>query len=111
MAALSLHPHALQPLRMATDLVHRDAGREFLRAVVEVDAIGEHLVHHRMHVVLAEWNAQHMVAHAAAGGVGHFGVLHVIARVREQVVIAGVVPMQMRRDHVVDVIRLDAERF
>ena len=51
------------------------------------------------------------MAHAAAGGVGHLGILEVIARIREQVVIAGVIPMHVGRDHMIDMIGLDAERF
>ena len=37
-AALGRDAHALQPFRMAADLVHRDAGRELVRAVVELHA-------------------------------------------------------------------------
>ena len=64
-----------------------------------------------MHVVFAERDAQHLVAHAAAGGVGHLGVLHVIARVGEQVVVAGVVLMHVGDDDVLDLVGLDAERL
>ena len=110
-AALGLHPHALQALGVAADLVHGDAGRQFLGAVVEFAAIGEHLAHHGVHVGLAERNAQHLVAHAAAGGVGHLGVLDMIARIGEQVVIAGMVPMHVGGDDVLDLVGFDAERL
>ncbi len=50
------------------------------------------------------------MAHASARRVGHFGVLNVIARVGKKIVIAGVIPMHMRGDHVVDLVGRNAER-
>src|SRR3569832_533317 len=110
-AALRLHPYRLQSLRVAADLVHGDARCDLVVAVVEIDEIVEHLLHHGVDVRRAERHADHLVAHTAARTVGHLGVLDVIARVREQVVIAGVVPMHVRGDHVVDLAGIDAERF
>ena len=110
-AALGLHPHALQALGVAADLVHGDAGRELVVAVVEFDAIGEHLRTIACTSLSLNgmrsiwWHMQRPVA------VGHLGVLHVVARVREQVVIAGVVPVHVGGDDVLDLVGLDAERL
>jgi hypothetical protein len=101
--------HTSQTLRVAANLVHRDTGRQFFSAVVEFHTIGKHFPHHRQHIVLAEGNAQHLVAHAASGGVGHLGVLDVIPRVRKQVVVAGVIPMHVGGDHMINFVRLHAE--
>src|SRR5262249_7775134 len=58
-----------------------------------------------------ERNTQHLMAHAAAGGVGHLGVLDVVARIGEQIVIASVVPVHMCRDHVIDLVGPNPERL
>ena len=49
-----------------------------------------------------------MVAHARAGGELHFAFLHVETGVREEVVIAGVIVVHMRRDNMLDIGTLDA---
>src|SRR5262245_44991734 len=51
------------------------------------------------------------MAHAAAGGVGHLGILDVIARIGAAIVIAGMVPVHMRRDHMIDLVGPNAERL
>src|SRR5262249_40586877 len=97
-AASGLDAHALQAFGMASDSVHRDAGCDLVNAIVKLDAIGEYLAHHCQHVAFTERDAQHLVTHATTGGVGHFGILNVIARVRKQVVVAGVIPMHVGGD-------------
>src|SRR4029434_11035896 len=72
-------------------------------------AIGKYLAHHCQHIAFAERNSQHLVAHAATGGVGHFGILNVVARIRKQVVVAGVIPMHVGSDDVIDLVGLQAE--
>ena len=79
-------------------------------AVVEFDAAGEHLAHHRDDVVLLEGVAQLRVAHAAAGRIVHLAVLQVIARAREQIVVAAVVVVHVADDHGLDLVRIDADR-
>src|SRR5262245_42591241 len=107
--ASGLYAHALQSLRMASDLVYRDAGNELVSAIVKCDAIGKYLAYHCQHVAFAERDSQHLVAHAATAGVGHFGILNVIARIRKQVVVAGVIPMHVGGDDVIDLVGLQAE--
>src|SRR5262245_40644075 len=106
--ASGLDAYALQTLRMASDLVHRYAGGELVNAIVKFDAIGKYLAHHCQHVTFAERDSQHLVAHASTGGVGHFGILNVIARVRKQVVVAGVIPVHVGGDDVIDLVGLQA---
>ena len=101
-AALRLHADRLQALGVAADLVHGDAGRDLVDAVVEDDAAVEHLAHHGDDVLLLERPLEVGVAHAAPGGVGHLGVLQMIARARKQIVVAGVVVMQVADDDVLD---------
>src|SRR5262245_65655504 len=88
-ASPGFHAHALQTFRMSADLVHRYTGRQFIHAVVEFDAIGKHFSYHRQYVVLAERNAQHLMAHAATRGVSHLNVLDVIESDGKTVVVAG----------------------
>src|SRR5579872_3503108 len=78
---------------------------------MEFAPVGKDLLHHGLHVALAERDAQHLVAHAASGGVGHLGILDVIARVGEKIVIAGVVPVHVRGNDVIDFVWLHAQRL
>src|SRR5437016_9657587 len=94
---------------MAADLVHRDTRREFLDSVVKFDTIGENFSHHCEHIALAEWNAQRVVTHAAAGGVSHLGILDVIARIGEKIIIAGMIPVHVSSNHMIDFVRLYTE--
>lgn len=57
------------------------------------------------------YDTQHLMTHAAAGRIGHLGILDVIARIGEEIVIARVIPMHMRRDDVVDLIRCNTKRL
>ena len=88
---------------MAADLVHRDAGRELVRAVVKLHAACEHAMHHARDVVGLERVVDLVVAHAAARHVLHLGVLHVEARVREQRAVAAMVVVHVSDDDVFDV--------
>src|SRR5215510_4030858 len=96
---------------MTAYLMHGDTRRELLNSIVEFDAISEYFSYHRKHVAFAERNAQHLMTHAAAGGVGHLGVLDVITRIREQIVVAGMIPMHVRRNHVIDFVGSNTERL
>ena len=82
---------------MSTDFVNRDVGGKLGSAIVKCDSAGEDLADHVGYVVQLEWNPQGMMAHAAAGAVFHFGILHLITRVRKQGVIAGVIEMHVAR--------------
>src|SRR5262245_13151323 len=110
-AAPRLHPHALQSLGVAADMVDGDAGHDLVLAVVEGDAAGEDLAHHCHHVIGLERHPQRCVAHAASGGVGHLAILQVIARARKQVVVADVIVMHMADDHGLDRGGIDADRL
>jgi hypothetical protein len=89
--------------------MQREVRRELGHAVMEHDAVGENLFHHGGHVVGLERNAQRLVTHAAAGAVVHFGVLQVITRLRKKPVIARVIIVHVRDDHVCDAVRIDAD--
>src|SRR5215831_14596537 len=77
LAAPGLHAHALQALGVAADMVDGDPRHDLVLAVMEVDAAGKDLAHHRDHVVDLERHAQRRVAHAAPRGIGHLAVLQV----------------------------------
>ena len=81
--APGLHAHALQPLRVAADMVDGDPRHDLALAVVKGDPVGKDLAHHRDDVLNLERHAKRRVAHAAARGIGHLAVLQVIARVGE----------------------------
>jgi len=76
---------------MAADQVHRDAGRDLARAVVEFDPARIEVAHQRHHVVDLALPAKPFVADAAAGRLRHLGVLDVERGLRKQVDIAGMV--------------------
>ena len=105
-----LHPHRLQSFGMAADVMHGDARHDLILAVVERAPAGENLAHHSNDVLDLERQAQRPMAHAASGGVGHFAVLQMIARLREQIVVAAMVVMQVADDDVFDAVGRDAER-
>src|SRR6185312_16230364 len=111
MASLRLHAHTLQALGVPSHLMDGDSGRELLNAIMKFHTIREDLSDHRQHVAFAERNTQHLMAHAAAGGVSHLGILDVIARIGKEIVVAGMVPMHVRRDHVVDFVGRNTERL
>ena len=98
MAAPGFHPHALQALGVAADMVDGDARLDLILAVVKGGAPGEHLAHHGDDVVDFERQLQRRMAHAAAGSIGHLDVLQVIVRPREKIVIADMVVMQVADD-------------
>ena len=79
-------------------------------AVVEADAVAEHAPDHRGHVFRLERAADVAVAHAAPGAERHLAVLNVKRRVREQIVVAGVVVMHVADDDILDPVRIDADR-
>ena len=91
-------------------MVHGDAGRDLAGPVVEADAVAEHALDHRGHVGRLERAADIAVAHAAAGAERHLAVLNVKRRVREQIVVAGVVVMHVADDDILDPVRIDADR-
>ena len=51
------------------------------------------------------------MAHAAPGAERHFAVLNVERRVREQIVVAGMVVMHVADDDILDPVRIDADRL
>src|SRR5262249_12444201 len=51
------------------------------------------------------------MAHAAAGAVLHFGVLHVVARLGEESVIARMIKVHVRDDHVFDAVGIDPDHL
>jgi hypothetical protein len=90
--------------------MHGHARHDLVLAVVKRGAPRKNLTHHGDDVVGLERHAQYLVAHAAAGRIGHLAILQVIARLREQVVIAAMVVVQMADDDGCDRFRRDAER-
>ena len=105
-----LHPHRLQAFGMAADVVHGDARHDLVFAVVERATARKDLAHHGNDVLDLERQPQRPMAHAASGGVGHFAVLQVIARLRKQIVVAAMVVMQVADDDVLDAVGRDAKR-
>ena len=77
------HAHHLHAAGVAADEVERDAGGDLGGAVVEGDAAVEDVADGGRHVLDLEDEAERLVAHAAAGAVGHLGVLEMEARLRE----------------------------
>ena len=51
------------------------------------------------------------MAHAAPGRIPHLDVLQMIARARKQLVVAGMVVVQVRDDDVLDRFRVDPDRL
>src|SRR5262245_23227166 len=111
LAAPGLHAHALQALGVAADMVDGDPRHDLVLAVMEVDAAGKDLAHHRHHVVDLERHAQRRVAHAAPRGIGHLAVLQVVARAGKQVVVANVIVMHVADDDGPYLRGVDADRF
>ena len=68
---------------------------------MERDAAREQLADDGDHVVFLERAAQPAMAHAPSGAIGHLPVLQMVAGAREQVVIAAMVVVHVRQDHVV----------
>ena len=79
-------------------------------AIMKNHLAGKQTFDHPADVAPVETGAQALVAHAAAGGEGHFAVLEVKARLREKLAVAGVIIMQMGDDHIFDRGRIDPER-
>ena len=102
------HAHHLHPARVAADEVERDAGRDLGGAVVEGDAAVEDVADGGRHVLDLEDEAERLVAHAAAGAIGHLGVLEMEAGVREFGPVAGMIPVHVAEDDVLDRVGVDA---
>src|SRR5262249_15257540 len=111
LAAPGLHAYALQALGVAADMVDGDPWHDLVLTVVEVDAAGKDLAHHRDHVVDLERHAQRRVAHAAPRGIGHLAILQVVARAGKQVVVANVIVMHVADDDGPYLRGVDADRF
>ena len=79
-------------------------------AIVERDLSLEHLVHHAGDVVRLEMHAERAMTHAASGAERHLLVLQVIASVRKQRAVAGMVVMHVGKDHVLHRRTIDADR-
>ena len=90
------HPHRLQAVGVAADVVHRDAGREFGIAIVEANSLGVHSHHHLGHVTGGERMAVLALGHVATGGERHLAVLQMESGVGELVEAADMVVVQMR---------------
>ena len=67
---------------MPPDVVHGNAGRDLVGAIVERDAAGKDLAHHGDDIIDLERFAHVWVAHAAAGDVLHFKRLQMVAGLR-----------------------------
>ena len=105
------HPNHLQTLGMPADVMHFDAGRNLVGSVVEMHPLLEYATDHLHHVVGFIGVVQRGMAHAAAGRKLHLAVLQVVARIREQRVVAGVVIMQVGDDQILDFRGRDAQRL
>src|SRR5580704_5844898 len=95
---------------MAADVVHGDARHDLGLAVVKRAAARKDLAHHGDDVLDFERQPQRPMAHAAAGGIGHFAVLQMIAGLGKQIVVAAMVVMQVADDDVLDAVGRDAKR-
>lgn len=94
---------------MAADQVQRQPGRQFGLAVVKADPAGIDLAHEPDHVLDVVGVAQRPMAHAAPGGVGRLGVLHMEGGGGEVAQRARVVVVQVGEDHVAHLCRVDAD--
>jgi hypothetical protein len=92
------------------NVVQRDAGHERFIAIVKGDAAIEHLSDQRDHIVHLERDALVRMAHAAPGTVRHLAILKVVPRPRKQVVVAGMVVMEVADDDVGDLFGIDVDR-
>jgi len=81
------------------------------RAIVKLDAARIDIFHHLADVVDRERALQFGLAHASAGGVGHFGILHMKPRGREIIERSGVVEMHVGDDQRLDGLGTDAGVF
>jgi len=95
---------------VAAEVVQRHAGGELVGALVEHHALAVDQAHHADHLLDLEAVRQVVVAHVAAGGELHLGVLQVEARLRELVEGADVVVVQVRDDHVAHLGGVDVEQ-
>lgn len=99
---------ALQAGGMSADAMDREAGSEFVVAIVEDGSFGIDVADHLKNVFEVKGSAEFAVAHIAAGGESHFPVLQMEAGGGKAVEIAGVVVVEMGDDHVGDAIGIDA---
>ena len=103
-------PYHLHAAGMAADKVEGDAGRDLRLAVVKGDATVEDMADGRDDVLDVEDEVHRAVAHAATGAPGHLGVLEMEAGLRELGPVAGMVPVHVAEDDVLDRVRVDAGR-
>ena len=75
--------HHLQPFRMSANAVDRDAVGDLVILAIEADPPGEHRLYRFANMVTGEGLAKNVLAHAGAGGIGHFGRLQMEGRTRE----------------------------
>ena len=90
--------------------MHGHARHDLVVAVVEGNAAGKHLAHHGDDIVGLERQPQRLMAHTAAGRIGHLAILQVIAGARKQLVIAAMIVVKMTDNDARHRIRRDAER-
>src|SRR5262249_22622010 len=89
--------------------MHAQARSEFVDPVVKLQAAAEQAPHHRAHVLGLKDLPYRGVTHMPAGDIGHLAILEMKGRVWEQVMIAAVVVVHVRDDHVMYMPRLDAD--
>src|SRR3546814_8319521 len=94
---------------MATHTMQRQAGGEVGNPVVEGDLVAVHIPHQANNVLDVVGMTQEAMAHAAPGGIGHLGILHMEAGARKRAERTGMIVMQMRQHDLVDIFRRDAE--
>jgi hypothetical protein len=87
---------------VAAGAVKPDAGREVLVPIVEHHVIGIKAADQLGHRLAIKRGTRHIVAHVAAGGEGHFRVLHVEAGIGKRADRSGMIVMQVSEDHVFD---------
>ncbi len=96
---------------MPADAVQREARRELRVAVVKAHASLVHFAHHGGHLVHLVGVAEEALSHVATGRVSHLLVLQMEARRGKKAEVADVVVVQMRDDHVLHFLRVDAEEL
>ena len=109
-AAARPNPRDLQARRMTADAVQGQPRHKLGVAIVEDSFVGIDVPQHHLNIFKVERAAKHLVAHVAAGRIGHVAILEMKARARQTVEIAGVIVMQMRDDDVGDLVGIDVEQ-
>ena len=101
--------YGLNPLRVPSDVVKCDARSHCVGAMLKANTPSENAAHHLYDIFFLERMPQRVMTHRATGAVRHFAVLHVKARLREQVMIPAMIVMKMRENNIFDLGVIDTD--